>query len=116
MRCKITLYAAACLALTASLAWRTAAETDYLSPLGPLPIGVTTTVLVDRNRTDALTHEPRTLVTEIWYPATDDSRNLPKNKYSNFLPANPPPEVEAFVRQSYKQSIAEVDKTFLNDA
>ncbi|MBI3850377.1 MAG: hypothetical protein HY298_08825 [Verrucomicrobia bacterium] len=93
-----------------------AEKIDFLAPLGPLPIGVTTTVLIDHSRTDALTHEPRTLVTEIWYPATDDSRNLLKNKYSNFLPASPPPEVEAFVRESYKQSIAEVDKTFVNDA
>ena len=116
MHRQITLYTAACLALIASLAWQADAETDYLSPLGPLPVGVTTTVLIDHSRNDALTHEPRTLVTEIWYPATDDARNLPKNKYSNFLPGNPTPEVEAFVRQSYKQSIAEVDKTFLNDA
>src|SRR2546428_4090884 len=70
---------------------------DLLAPLGPLPIGVTTTVFVDHNRTDALTHEPRTLVTEIWYPATDDARSLPKNKYSDFLPGGVTPEVEAAI-------------------
>src|SRR5438046_2475896 len=52
---------------------------DLLAP-GPYPAGVTTTVFVDVSRTDALTKEHRTLVTEIWYPATDDARNLPKNK------------------------------------
>src|SRR5258705_6715663 len=57
-----------------------------LRALGPFPIGVTTTVLIDSSRTDAFTKEPRTLVTEIWYPATDDARQLPKNKYSDFLP------------------------------
>ena len=116
MHRKTTLFTAACLALTTSLAGSAAAETDYLSPLGPLPVGVTTTVLVDHSRTDALTHEPRTLVTEIWYPANDDARTLPKNKYSNFLPGKPTPEMEAFVQRAYKMPIAEVDKMFPNHA
>ena len=91
-------------------------KTDFLAPLGPLPVGVTTTVLVDHNRTDALTHEPRTLVTEIWYPATDDARNLPKNKYSDFLPGGVSPEVEAAIQRNYKMSAAEVDRIFWNHA
>src|SRR6266576_1512630 len=57
-----------------------------LRAAGPFPVGVTTAVLVDSKRTDAFTKEARTLVTEIWYPATDDARKSPKNKYSDFLP------------------------------
>ena len=45
---------------------------------GPFPVGVTTTLLVDHSRKDALTKEPRTLVTEIWYPATDETKGMPK--------------------------------------
>src|SRR5689334_6693395 len=60
-------------------------ERDVRAP-GPFPVGVTTTVFVDFSRTDAFTKEPRTLVTEIWYPATEDARQLPKNKYTDFLP------------------------------
>ena len=93
-----------------------AAQTDFLSSAGPLPVGVTTTVLIDHSRTDALTHEPRTLVTEIWYPAADTARSLPKNKYSDFFPGGVTPEVEAVVRQAYKMPFAEVDKTFWNHA
>src|ERR1700741_696395 len=55
---------------------------EPLSP-GPFPVGVTTTVFVDNSRTDNLTKQPRTLVTEIWYPAApmgDEARQMPKNK------------------------------------
>ena len=62
--------------------------------MGPLPVGVTTTVLVDHSRTDAATNEARTLVTEIWYPATDEARNLPKNKFSDFIPGGVTPSFE----------------------
>ena len=89
---------------------------DFFAPLGPWPVGVTTTVLVDHSRTDALTHEPRTLVTEIWYPATAESRNLPKNKYPDFLPGGVTPEIEAAIQQNYKMSVAEVDRIFWNHA
>lgn len=62
------------------------AATKVLDPMqaGPFPVGVTTTVLVDHSRKDVATNEDRTLVTEIWYPATDESRNLPKNKFAGF--------------------------------
>lgn len=82
--------------------------------IGPFPVGVTTTVFVDPNRTDALTKEPRTLVTEIWYPATDGSRDLPKNKYSDFLPAGVTPEADAAVRKIYKKPTSEINKIFSN--
>ena len=61
----------------------------FFNPMGPGPhlVGVTTTVLVDNSRTDNFTKEPRTLVTEIWYPAADDARKAPKNKYSDFIPS-----------------------------
>jgi len=58
------------------------------SPLsaGPFPVGVITTVFGD---TAAQITSPNRsqLVTEIWYPATDDARRMPKNKYSDFNPA-----------------------------
>jgi len=95
-----------------------AASTKVSDPLsmGPYPVGVTTTVLVDHSRTDAFTKEPRTLVTEIWYPATDEARNLPKNKYSNFIPGGVTPELDALLKLAYKMPAAEVDRTFWNYA
>src|SRR5438045_2845397 len=87
-----------------------------LCPAGSFPVGVTTTVFMDTSRTDAFTMEPRTLVTEIWYPATDDARHLPKNKYSDFLPGGVTPELDELVRKTYKHSAAEIDKVFWNES
>ncbi len=83
---------------------------------GPFPVGVTTTVFVDAGRTDNFTKQPRTLVTEIWYPATDEARQMPKNKYSDFIPGGVTPEIDAMITQTFKVSLAEVDKLFWNEA
>ena len=88
---------------------------DALSA-GPFPVGVTTTVFVDSSRTDNFTKQPRTLVTEIWYPATDDARQMPKNKYSDFIPGGVTPEIDAMITGKFKISAAEVDKLFWNEA
>jgi predicted dienelactone hydrolase len=83
---------------------------------GPYPVGVTTTVLIDTTRTDAFTKGPRTLVTEIWYPATDEARKLPKNKYSDFIPGGVTPEVEALLQRTYRLPLAELNQIFWNHA
>ncbi len=83
---------------------------------GPFPAGVTTSVFVDTSRTDSLTRQPRTLVTEIWYPATDEARQMPKNKYSDFIPGGVTPEIDAMITATFKISLAEVDKLFWNEA
>src|SRR4030095_4279611 len=69
---------------------------------GPYPVGVTTTIFIDTSRTDNFTKQPRTLVTEIWYPATDDARRLPKNKYSDFIPGGVTPEIDDLIKKTYK--------------
>src|SRR5713101_9223615 len=71
---------------------------------GPFPVGVTTTVFVDTSRTDNFTKQPRTLVTEIWYPATDDARRMPGNKYSDFIPGGATPEIDDLIKKTYKMS------------
>jgi predicted dienelactone hydrolase len=83
---------------------------------GPFPVGVTTTVLVDTNRVDSFTKQPRTLVTEIWYPATDEARRMPKNKYSDFIPGGVTPEIDALIKSTYKMSAVEIDKIYWNEA
>ncbi len=83
---------------------------------GPFPVGVTTTVFVDSSRTDNFTKQPRTLVTEIWYPATDAAKQMPKNKYSDFIPGGVTPEIEELIQKTYKMSAAEVDKLYWNEA
>lgn len=84
--------------------------------MGPLPVGVTTTVFVDNSRTDAATKEPRTLVTEIWYPAADDARTLSKNKFTDFIPGGLTPQFEGLLKLAYKKSAAEINAQYWNFA
>jgi predicted dienelactone hydrolase len=95
---------------------KSSTSNEFTSAVGPFPVGVTTVVLVDSNRTDAFTRESRTLVTEIWYPATDQPRNSPRNKFSDFIPAPITPEIELAVQGAYKMSTSEVDEIFWNEA
>ncbi|HEV8483864.1 MAG TPA: hypothetical protein VGV87_09980, partial [Blastocatellia bacterium] len=83
---------------------------------GPFPVGVTRTVFVDSGRTDNFTKEPRTLVTEIWYPADDSALKMPKNKYSDFLPGGVTPELDKVLKLGYGISVAEMDKLYWNEA
>ena len=94
------------------------AATKVLDPMqaGPLPVGVTTTVLVDHSRTDAATREARTLVTEIWYPATDDAGNLPKNKFTDFFPGGLSPQFEGMIKLAYKKTASEINELYWNSA
>jgi predicted dienelactone hydrolase len=82
---------------------------------GPFPVGVISTVFVDKSRTDNFTKQPRTLVTEIWYPAADDARRRAKNKYSDFYPQITP-EIDEALKKTYKMNAAEIDKIFWNEA
>src|SRR5260221_8523472 len=65
---------------------------------GPYPVGVTTTVVVDSDRTDRMTQKPRTLLTEIWYPASDKARTMSPNKYHDFFPGGFTPEVAVLLQ------------------
>jgi predicted dienelactone hydrolase len=88
---------------------------EPLSP-GPFPVGVATTVFIDNTRIDNVTKKPRTLVTEIWYPATDAARRMPKNKYSDFTPGGITTEADELIRKAYKMSATEIDKIYWNEA
>ena len=83
---------------------------------GPLSVGVTTTLLVDHGRTDEGTQGPRTLMTEIWYPATDAAKDMPPNDMMNFFAKGTNPIVLAVVKQAFNSDLVEVQKTFKNYA
>jgi dienelactone hydrolase len=112
---------AATLALVLFFAVNVLGKTAKVKPpeplsMGPFPVGVTTTVFVDNSRTDSFTKQPRTLVTEIWYPATDDARRTPKNTYSGFIPGGVTPEIDELIKKTYKMSAVEIDKIYWNEA
>lgn len=89
--------------------------------IGPYPVGVTTLQLDDKARIDPELNVPRPLLTEIWYPASDAARSMPKNRYSDFIPGGSskvPGSLEAANEQlnSYKAglTVAELEKTYTN--
>src|SRR6266478_2711519 len=80
------------------------------------PVGVSTTVIVDSSRTDHLTGKPRTMLTEIWYPAEDKARSMPVNHYRDFFPGGFTPELSALLEGIYKMPAEQIDKIFVNNA
>ncbi|MDQ1255677.1 MAG: hypothetical protein QG656_270 [Candidatus Hydrogenedentes bacterium] len=61
-----------------NLCWaQNAALPDPEKP-GPYPVGVTTMQLADPARTEVFPEGPRKLLTEIWYPAADAAKDMPK--------------------------------------
>ncbi len=93
------------------LSSRMAAGQDLLKE-GPFPVGVTTTVLVDSSRTDSFTKKPRTLVTEIWYPATESARTMAKSKFTDFLPGGVTPDLEEYFKKSRGKSVDDLNKSY----
>lgn len=83
-----------------------------LSGPGPYPVGVRTLVLVDEHRKDPLTGGPRTLVTEVWYPAVDAARGGKPTSFLDFFGAHPE-AAEAFVKH-FGGVMEEVNRRFIS--
>ena len=97
-------------------ATKTTSQIPNPEALGAFPVGVTTTVFVDESRIDAVTKEARTLVTEIWYPATDDTRGKPKTKFTDFIPGGVSPQLEMMLKSAYKLSTDDLNRGFFTEA
>src|SRR5262245_45226471 len=122
MRARATLRHAGTVLLLASAAPATAGDPSPIAPPladpeqpGPFPVGVTTITFRDVTRVDP-EKGPRALKTEIWYPATDDSRALPRNRLSDFLDRGTNPQLNALATLALGASPAELDKRFRNTA
>jgi len=98
-----------------SHAAETAALPDPEKP-GAYAVGVTTMRFEDCARVDAATGKPRVLMTEIWYPATDDAKTLPKNRLMDFFERTENPEFALVLKLGFRADIIEADKTFQNFA
>jgi dienelactone hydrolase len=88
---------------------------------GPFPVGVTSLQLDDQSRTDPELGVPRPLRTEIWYPAVDAARSMPKNLYSEFILRGVVPGSVAAAEEGlggYRKglTISELDQTYRNIA
>lgn len=100
--------------LCGSVAW--GAELPDPAKPGQYPVGVTTMTLVDHSRTDAKTGGSRSLLTEIWYPAVDEARHLPKNKFSDFLMRGQVPVYRAALEFAFQANASNIDEQFQNQA
>jgi dienelactone hydrolase len=112
-----TTYRVLILALAAALL---AIAQDVRNPeqLGPYPVGVTSLQLDDSSRPDAELGA-RPLRTEIWYPAADTARSMPKNKYSDFIMRGVVPNSMAAADEaldSYRKglTVGELDRIYQN--
>jgi dienelactone hydrolase len=81
---------------------------------GPYPVGVKTVVLVDSTREDPYAGGPRTLVTEVWYPAGDGARGKAATRFLEFFGAHP--EAGAAFVSHFKGKMEEVEKRFISVA
>jgi len=75
---------------TEQLAFEPASESAAPDPvqMGPFPVGVRTITLVDESRQNPAGDGPRTLVTEIWYPAAQSANDDERYVYDlhTYLP------------------------------
>jgi predicted dienelactone hydrolase len=82
---RVRRFIRAAILLTGSVAAATLAVAADPRQPGPYRVGVRTEVFVDADRTCAITQKPRTLVTEIWYPAADNADDFPRNQFNDFF-------------------------------
>ena len=103
-----------------SIALATAQDVRNPEQMGPFPVGVTSLQFDDASRVDSELG-PRPLRTEIWYPAVDAARGLPRNLYSDFLLRGSVPGAldaanEALNTYRKGLNVAELDKVYKNVA
>ncbi|MCP4644060.1 MAG: hypothetical protein GY851_26695, partial [bacterium] len=76
---------------------------------------VTTMLLVDPAREDPASGGTRMLPTEIWYPATDDTRDLPKNELFDFFQGKAP-LLSPVLKAAFGADLLAANKIFQNFA
>jgi dienelactone hydrolase len=101
-----------CLLFVACVGSAFAQEAPPPAALGPYPVGVTSMLLEDHTRDGGT----RSLMTEIWYPATEDSRGLPKNRLLDFFGNPKTPAFPMLLKMAFGADIVAADKIFQNEA
>ena len=93
------------------LVWAAEPLPDPEQP-GPYPVGVTTLLLLDASRPEESNKLPRPLMTEIWYPATDETRDIPKGGLIDTYLNTVPPMAFELLKSMLKVDLKAFDKTF----
>lgn len=79
---------------------------------GPYPVGVTTVLLLDASRPEESNGLPRPLMTEIWYPATDETRDIPKGGLIDTYMKTVPPMAFTLLKSLLDVDLRAFDQTF----
>jgi dienelactone hydrolase len=88
-----------------------ATPADNPEALGPYAIGVTTMLLEDHAREALVGTGPRTLMTEVWYPAAEETRGLPKVELLSFFRGIQPGLVAGLMKMAFGADLLAVNKT-----
>lgn len=80
--------------------------------LGPYPVGVTTTLTVDPARQDDYIGGPRSLLTEIWYPAVDDAASQPPARLIEYHLGATNPMIPALIQMAFGADLMKADADF----
>jgi dienelactone hydrolase len=83
---------------------------------GPFAVGVRTEVIVESDRTCAITGQPRTLVTEIWYPARKTANKHRVNRFSDFFGRPEGLAMAGFAIGRFGGNMLHLDASFQNFA
>lgn len=83
---------------------------------GPYKVGVRTEVFVDQARECAITGAPRTLVTEVWYPAAKDADEYPLNKFADFWGRSDGVAAGHMAMMAFGGSFQKINENFRNVA
>ena len=83
---------------------------------GPYAVGVTTMLIEDHARESLVGEGPRMLLTEVWYPATEETRELTKVDLLSFFRGIQPGLVAGLMKMAFGADLLEVNKTIRLDA
>ncbi len=87
-----------------------AGELERFWKPGPYPVGVRTLAISDRAREDPRSGGPRTLMTEVWYPAAEEARGARPTRFVEFFGEHPE-AAEGFVAH-FGSRLEDVERRF----
>ena len=103
-------------AVVAGAAMAQATALSDPSALGPYPVGVTTTLAVDPSRQDDYIGGARALLTEIWYPATDDTIGKTPGRLLDYYLGATDPAIPMLIKMAFGADLAKADAAFKANA
>lgn len=91
-------------------------ETPDPEAPGSYPVGVTSILLTDASREALVGEGARKLMTEIWYPATEATRDMPKTDLFTFFRGVPDATIAALMKMAFGADYLAAGKAMALDA